>query len=59
MASKEFASLPEEEKIKAFKEGAMGFINKKDINYFVITLQIKAWLRLAELERQVAAEEMV
>jgi CheY-like chemotaxis protein len=54
-----FLSAAEEEKIKAFKEGAMGFINKKDINYFVITLQIKAWLRLAELERQVAAEEMV
>ncbi len=55
-----FLSAAEDEKIKAFKEGAMGFINKKEINYFVITLQIKAWLRLVELERQVAVkEEMV
>ncbi|MFH2128785.1 MAG: response regulator [bacterium] len=49
-----FLSAAEEEKIKAFKGGAMGFLNKKDINYFVITLQIKAWLRLAELERKLA-----
>jgi len=52
-----FLSAAEEEKIRAFKEGAMGFINKKDINYFVITLQIRAWMRLVELERKLAAEE--
>lgn len=50
-----FLSAAEDEKIRAFKEGAMGFLNKKDINYFVITLQIRAWLRLVELERQEAA----
>ncbi len=54
-----FLSAAEDEKIRAFKEGAMGFMNKKDINYFVITLQIRAWLRLVELERKEAAEEMV
>ncbi len=54
-----FLSAAEDEKIRAFKEGAMGFINKKEINYFVITLQIKAWLRLVLLERKLAAEEMV
>jgi CheY-like chemotaxis protein len=54
-----FLSAAEDEKIRAFKEGAMGFMNKKDINYFVITLQIKAWLRLVELERKEVAEEMV
>jgi len=50
-----FLSAAEDEKIRAFKEGAMGFVNKKDINYFVITLQLRAWLRLVELERQAAA----
>jgi len=54
-----FLSAAEEEKIRAFKEGAMGFMNKKDINYFVITLQIRSWLRLVELERKEMAEEMV
>ena len=54
-----FLSADKEEKIQAFKEGAMGFINKKEINYFVITLQIKAWLRLVELERQVAAKDFI
>ncbi len=53
-----FLSAAEDEKIRAFKEGAMGFLNKKDINYFVITLQIRAWLRLAELERKEADEAM-
>lgn len=47
-----FCSASPEEKIKAFNSGATGFISKKDINYFVMTLQIQAWLRLSFLERK-------
>jgi len=49
-----FLSAAKEEKIRAFKEGAMGFMSKNEINYFVMTLEVKAWLRLAELERMAA-----
>jgi CheY-like chemotaxis protein len=51
-----FLSAAKEEKIRAFNEGAMGFLAKDDINYFVMTLQVRAWLRLAELERRLAAK---
>lgn len=46
-----FLSAAPEEKIRAFNEGAMGFLSKKEINYFMIVLQIKAWIRLSRLER--------
>ncbi len=51
-----FLSASADEKIRAFKEGAMGFIPKQDINYFSMALYIKAWLRLAKLERQLAVD---
>lgn len=50
-----FLTSAKDEKIRAFKEGAMGFVAKDDINYFVMTLQLKSWLRLVELEREAAA----
>ncbi len=46
-----FCSASQDERIKAFKMGAMGFISKTKIDYYVTTLQIQAWLRLASLER--------
>ncbi len=46
-----FCSASQEERIKAFKLGAMGFISKTKIDYYVTTLQLQAWLRLARLER--------
>jgi CheY-like chemotaxis protein len=46
-----FCSASQDERIKAFKMGAMGFISKNKIDYFVTTLQIQAWLKLASLER--------
>ena len=50
-----FLTGDQEERARAFQSGAMGFISKTEINYFVFTLQIKTWLRLVELER---AEEI-
>ena len=47
-----FISSSPEERKKAFKTGAIGFVSKQDIDYFVFTLQIKCWLRLAFLERE-------
>lgn len=47
-----FMSGSLEERKRAFKSGAIGFVSKKDIDYFVFTLQIKTWLRLAYLERE-------
>lgn len=41
-----------EEMSRAFKAGVMGFIAKQDVNYFVMVLQLKTWLRLAQLERK-------
>lgn len=47
-----FISSSPEERKKAFKIGATGFVMKQDIDYFVFTLQIRCWLRLAALERE-------
>lgn len=47
-----FITASPEEKIKAFKEGVDGFISKSDLNYYTFTLQIRSWLKLAELERE-------
>jgi CheY-like chemotaxis protein len=47
-----FLSASPEEKKRAFQEGAMGFLSKQEIDYYRVTLQIRTWLRLAELERQ-------
>ncbi|MBU3914339.1 response regulator [bacterium] len=51
-----FLSASSEEKARAFKSGAMGFLTKEQINYFVVTLNIRAWLRLAKLEREADTE---
>ncbi|MCP4754451.1 MAG: response regulator [Proteobacteria bacterium] len=48
-----FLSAAPEEKKRAFQEGAMGFLSKKEINYYVMTLHIRAWFRLAQLERRI------
>ena len=47
-----FLSAAPEERSHAFKAGTMGFISKTEMNYYTFTLQIRAWLRLASLERQ-------
>lgn len=47
-----FLSGAPEEMNRAFKAGAMGFISKQEVNYYLMVLQIKAWLRLTELERE-------
>lgn len=49
-----FLSASSEEKSRAYKEGAMGFLSKDDINYFIVTPLLKSWLRLAYLEREYA-----
>ena len=46
-----FLSGSVEEKKDAFRKGAMGFIAKDEMNYYVFTLQLKAWLRMVFLER--------
>ena len=51
-----FLSASKDEKIRAFENGADGFLSKLEINYFVFTLQIRSWLRLVELERKFANE---
>jgi len=47
-----FLSASDDEKGHAFKQNVMGFLSKKEMNYFVLLLQVKTWLRLAKLERQ-------
>jgi CheY-like chemotaxis protein len=46
-----FLSAAAEQRKKAFEKGADGFISKMEINYYIFTLQIKAWLRLVYLQR--------
>ena len=48
-----FLSASSEERQRAFKAGAMGFLFKEDINYFIVTPMLRSWLRLAELEREI------
>ena len=47
-----FLSGAPEEMSRAFKAGAMGFMAKQEINYYLMVLQIKSWLRLTQLERE-------
>jgi len=47
-----FLSGAPEEMSRAFKAGAMGFISKQEVNYYLMVLQVKSWLRLTELERK-------
>ncbi len=47
-----FLSASADEKSRAFKNGAMGFLSKEEINYFIVILHLRSWLRLAELERE-------
>ncbi len=47
-----FISASDDEKKRAYETGADGFVRKTEINYFVLTLQIKSWLRLVLLERE-------
>jgi CheY-like chemotaxis protein len=42
----------EEEKAHAFRVGVDGFLAKKELNYFLFTLQLKSWLRLVAFERK-------
>lgn len=52
-----FLTASADEKKKAFRSGAMGFISKDDINYFIVTPLLRAWLRLATLEREIVKYE--
>ena len=52
-----FLSASSEEKQRAFRSGAMGFLSKDDINYFIVTPLLRSWLRLAYLEREIAKHE--
>ena len=52
-----FLSASNEEKKRAFNSGAMGFLSKEDINYFIITPLLRSWLQLANLEREMKAYE--
>lgn len=52
-----FLSASSEEKKRAFNAGAMGFLAKEDINYFIVTPLLRSWLRLAYLERENAKHE--
>jgi CheY-like chemotaxis protein len=52
-----FLSASSEEKKRAFNSGAMGFLSKEDINYFIITPLLNSWLRLARLEREMSTYE--
>lgn len=49
-----FCSSSQEERIKAFKLGVMGFISKQDINYYTTTLQLQSWIKLTQLERRIS-----
>lgn len=46
-----FLSASPEEREKAFNSGADAFVSKDEINYYIFTLQLKAWLRLVFLQR--------
>jgi len=35
----------------AFAENVMGFVSKNEVSYYVLSQQIKTWLRLSKLER--------
>ncbi len=50
-----FFSNSEEEKTRAFNEGADGFLAKKGIDYYPFTLQLKSWLKLVAFERKYGA----
>lgn len=52
-----FLSASSEERKRAFQSGAMGFLTKDDINYFVVTPLLNSWLRLAKLEREMSTWE--
>ncbi len=47
-----FFSNTEEDKARAFKKGADGFLAKKGLDYFPLTLQLKSWLKLVAYERK-------
>lgn len=49
-----FLSASSDERKRAFREGAMGFLAKEDINYFIVTPLLRSWFRLAYLEREYA-----
>ena len=46
-----FLSAAADQRKKAFEQGADGFVSKKEINYYIFTLQIKTWLRIVHLQR--------
>ena len=46
-----FLSAAPEQRKKAFVDGADAFVSKNEINYYILTLQLKAWLRLVYLQR--------
>ena len=46
-----FLSAAPEQRKKAFMDGADAFVSKNEINYYILTLQLKAWLRLVYLQR--------
>jgi len=47
-----FFSNSEEEKARAFKEGVDGFLAKKALDYYPLTLQLRSWLKLVAFERK-------
>ncbi|NQU65457.1 MAG: response regulator [SAR324 cluster bacterium] len=49
-----FFSNAEEEKARAFKAGVDGFLAKKILDYYPLTLQLRAWLKLVAFERKYA-----
>lgn len=46
-----FLTASNEEKGKAFKAGANGYLPKNDLDYFTLIMNIRNWLRQAFLER--------
>ncbi len=52
-----FLSASSEERQRAFRSGAMGFLSKEDINYFIVTPLLRSWLRLSYLEREIAKHQ--
>ncbi|MDH5560161.1 MAG: response regulator [Deltaproteobacteria bacterium] len=53
-----FLTASQEERKHAFESSVMGFLAKTEMNYFVLTLQIKTWLRLSFLERHLEIGEI-
>jgi len=47
-----FFSNTDEEKARAFKEGADGFVAKKSLDYYPLTLQLRSWFKLVAFERK-------